>query len=348
MIFRNKKLNAFMTGSLVALVAFGYPSQLLAQSNSMDGPIQGVTSTTQEAPTTAEEINDVMTGLGAGVDIGDLIEPKPDPVREHTAFMSSMWDVLLDSDYVSGTSSLTTGEWITGPTGTVTATNETGNTLSIDIALSLEILPEEFSFIDQASLDALASVSARYGMAWTTMTNTDQVQADILVWWFQWSDTGSTHTALGPLTTVTQDDIVLWNYVVPLMNGFFDDPLNYNIDNYDPAIFSIWSDFRNAVVGVTILGVASIAVATIEGTAATSLAVAATVAGGPVSVAIATTAVVSTAVVTSAVVVGVSIALYTAVQYQDLLDKLEAAGVPTDGLSFEEIVQAARDHSLVM
>ena len=339
MIRRSKRLRAFTTGCLASLVVFGYPSQLLAQSNSSANPIQGITSTTQEAPATAAEVNDVMTGLAAGVGIGDLLQPKPDPTREHTAFMSSMWNVLLDSDYISDTSSLTTSEWITGPTGILTATNETGNTLSIDIALSLEILPEQFSSVDQESLDFLSAASARIGIAWTTMTGIDQVQSNILVWWYQWSDEGGTQTAIGPLDTIDQADIDMWRNVVPLMGDFFDNPLHYNIENYDSSMFGAWSRFRSRV-GAAV----TTAVSAVVGTMVRAAVIAAVAtAGTATTVAIAAATVIGAVAAAIILVAGMS---YLA--YQNLLDDLEAAGYPVDFMLIEEIAEAALNLGLII
>ncbi len=335
MFHRYKRLKAFTTGCLASLVVFGYPSQLLAQSNSSANPIQGITSTTQEAPATAQEVNDVMTGLGAGVDIGDLIEPKPDPIREHTAFMSSMWNALLDSDYISGTSSLTTSEWITGPTGTLTATNETGNTLSIDIALSLEVLPEQFSFVDQESLDVLSAASARIGIAWTTMTSIDQVQSNILIWWYQWSDENGTQTAIGPLNTVEQAEIDTWRNVVPLMGDFFDDPLHYNIENYDPATYGAWSRFRARIAAAVTAVTSTIVYHVVRTAIITSLATAA----GAASAAVVASASLYAAIVAGAVLLTGSVL----VAWLLLLEELRAAGIDPTRMTPYEIYRAAQN-----
>ncbi len=335
MIRRSKRLRAFTTGCLASLVVFGYPSQLLAQSNSMDNPVQGITSTTQEAPATAAEVNDVMTGLSAGVGIGDLIQPKPDPIREHTAFLTSMWDVLLDSDYSAENSYLTTEEWITGPSGTLIATNENGNSVSVDITLSLEVLPEQWSFVDQESIDILTGVSARIGMAWTTMSNTDGAESNILIWWYQWNSPTGIETAIGPIDTTTQEDVDLLAAVVPLMDGFFDDPLNYNIENYDPDIFSIWSRFRNTVLTAVVAGVAltvgaMVAAAIIVTAPATLAGVAAVIAGATVARAITTAAI---------AVVGT-----TGIAYLNLTDDLAAAGHPVSANPLDNLALARLLH----
>lgn len=353
MIHRAKQLRAFTTGCLLSAMTLGPSSQLLA-STSDPQEIQAVTSTYQEAPTTPSEFNDVITGIDAGVDASNLITPAPNPIREHTAFLSSMWDTLFDSDYIAGTSYLLTSEWITGPTGMLSATNETGSTLSVDIALSLEILPNQWSFVDQSSLDTLANVSARHGLAWTTMTNADQIYSNIFVLWFQWSDADGEHTLIAPLNTAAQDSINLWRAVVPLMNGWYDDPLNYNIENYDPSILSIWSDFTSSVRDATISAVATVAGVTIGSALVIGAAIdASVIAGGTAAgtaLAQAAAAVVATEaiiVVGSAILVGVALLAYIAAKYQELLDRLENAGVPTDGLTYDELVDAARAHGFV-
>lgn len=333
MFIRSKRVRAFTTGCLVSLVAFGYPSRLLAQGSTIDDPVQGVTSTTQEAPTTPSEFEDVITGIDAGVDAGSLIQPSPDPIREHTAFLSSMWDVLLDSNYIAGTSYLSTGEWITGPTGTVTATNETGNTLTVDIVLSLEILPDQWSSVDQASIDILENVSARIGMAWTTMSNADDTESNILIWWYQWNGQDGAETAIGPVTTFSQEDADLLAAVVPAMDGFFDDPLNYNIDDYNSDILGIWSRFRNAVLTAVVAGVAVVAAplvisALVAATAITLPAAVVTMAGYAVAGAMATGAV---------IIVG-----GTGIAYLNLVDDLNTDGYPTSAINIRDNLREAR------
>tara|TARA_R110002111_G_C5985138_1_gene371453 strand:+ start:524 stop:1534 length:1011 start_codon:yes stop_codon:yes gene_type:complete len=332
MIHRFKKLNAFVTGCLVTTVVFGYPSQLLAQTTTTNDPIQGVTSTTQSPPTTTGEINDAITGVNAGLDPVDAIGYKPYPIREHTAFLTSMWDELFDSAYVVDQSYITTGEWITGPTGVLNAANENGDTLEVDITLSLEVLPEQFSEIDQISLDTLASVSARIGMAWTTMTNDNGVDANILVWWYQWNSPSGVETAIGPIDILAQDDIDLLAAVIPLMDGFFDNPFNYNIDNYNPDILSAWSRFRTAVLTAVVGAVATIVtaavVAAIVVTAPATLAGVATVIAG---------AALHGAIWGSAVVVVGT----TGVAYLNLVDDLNNSGNPASVVNVVDNLQTA-------
>lgn len=340
MFHRTKRLNAFVVGCLASIVVFGYPSQLLAQAAPTTANIQGITSTTQSTPTTAAQVNDVVTGINAGVNAGSLISPAPDPIREHTAFLSSMWTELLNSNYIANTSYLTTDQWITGPTGTVTATNETGNTLTVDIALSLEILPDQYSFVDQASLDALASVSARMGMAWTTMTNVDQVQSNILVWWYQWTGPNGIETDIAPVTTLSQDNIDLERSIVLLMNDFFSNPLYYNIENYNPANYSFWSAFRTAMKVAVILAVTALVAATVVGGLAVVAAAAAEIGG---VAAVHTTAV--TAIGSLLTIIGTSIGVAGAmtaeqmVAYQQLRDDLENSGHDLTGMTKDQIIQ---------
>jgi len=99
MFHRSKKLSAFITGCLASTVIFGYPSQLLAQTNTHTNPIQGITSPTQSPPANAAEIADAITGINAGLTPIDVGSYSPTPIREHAAFLSSMWNVLFQSEF---------------------------------------------------------------------------------------------------------------------------------------------------------------------------------------------------------------------------------------------------------
>jgi len=148
MFHRSKKLSAFITGCLATTVIFGYPSQLLAQTNTLTDPIQGVTSTTQSPPANDAEIADAITGINAGLSPIDVGGFNPNPIREHTAFLVNVWDVLFTSDYHVESSYIQSSEWLTSPTGVIHAVNESGESVDIDVTLSLEILPEEWSSTD--------------------------------------------------------------------------------------------------------------------------------------------------------------------------------------------------------
>ncbi|MBL4698403.1 MAG: hypothetical protein JKX70_06180 [Phycisphaerales bacterium] len=290
MFHRNKRLKAFTTGCLASLVVFGYPSQLLAQSNFLDDPVQGITSTTQEAPTTAEEINDVMTGLAAGVGIGDLIEPRPMPIREYTAFQSSLWAELYESDYNIELSQITTGEWISNASGTVTTHNENDVPLQMDITMSLEILPDRFSFIDQEDIDLLSSVSARLGIAWTKLTNTSGDETRTLVFWIQKNSDTTPVTNIFPLARVSTQDIDLLEDIIVLMDGDLDDPAYYNIENLDT--FGLFSSFKASVRSAVTSAVKAIAVAAVG-----AVLVALAPAAGAMAIALAVTAVAAYALI---------------------------------------------------
>lgn len=306
-------------------------------------PIQGVTSTTQSPPSTSGEIADAVTGINAGLNPIDVGGFGPDPIREHTAFLSDVWVSLLDSQYLDGTSYLATDGWIHSAEGLLYAMNEDDHAVSLDIALSLEILPEVWG-IDQESLDFLSSIQARYGVAWATMSG-NQNSEDILVWWLEWESPEGLRTEIGPLNTIDQDEIDIIRTVVPLMDGTMDDPQNYNFGGIIVIPSSIWSDFRDtvnsvsnnaigAIVGVTTTS-AIVAGSALAGAAATG-GTAAVTAAAPV-VAGAGAAIIGT-VAAALVIVGL-----TAEQaYDRLLQQLEALGYNTDLMTEEEIEAVAR------
>lgn len=340
MLFRSKKLSAFMTGCLATTVIFGYPSQLLAQTNTLTDPIQGVTSTTQSPPANEAEIADAITGINAGLNPIDVGGFSPDPIREHTAFLTDMWSALLDSEYIADDSYLTTDEWVTGPTGLVNAVNENGNSVSIDIALSLELLPEEFGY-DQETLGAISDISGRFGVAWTTMSN-NQEASNILIWWVQWDGPNGISTEIGPLTTIDQENIDLLNDIVPLMNGFFDNPLNYNTLETLVGPLGIWSTFRTAiaiaviVVAVTIIAVTVVGMISVAGVGAAALAGNATVAALGITVIKAGAAIVGAMITTSG---GMMIA--DALAYNKLVTDLQLAGENLTGMTRDQILDLA-------
>jgi len=278
MFHRTKRLNAFIVGCLASIVVFGYPSQLLAQSNTAGDPIQGITSTTQEAPTTAAQVNDVMTGLAAGASIGDLIEPKPEPLREYIAFSSSIWPELFGSDYDVNNSQITTGEWISEASGNVIVQNEDGISLPVEVTMSLEILPDHYSFISQDDISLLSSVSARFGIAWTTFTNVSDTSTHSLVFWVQTQSGSNPSTTVFPLARVSTEDIDLLTDTGILMEGLLDNPEYYNIENIDNLglLSSFRSSVRSALVGVAkavaLAGVAAVVAVFLAPTALAAVA----------------------------------------------------------------------------
>jgi len=347
MFRRFKKLSAFITGCLASTVIFGYPSQLLAQTNTLTDPIQGVTSTTQSPPSNAAEIADAITGINAGLTPIDVGGFSPDPIREHTAFLSSMWNVLFQSEYSVENSTLISGQWITGPIGALSAVNENNQSVSIDIGLSLEILPEEFGYTPEDLVD-LTEYSARFGIAWTTMSTTEAT-SNILIWWIEWDGPDGFTSRVGPLSTVEQSDNDLIRTIVPLMGDFFDNPLNYNIDS-DSSPLSLWSTFRERVSSSVINGIGAVVgtvttAAIIAGASFVNSAIAAAAAGtaaaavGPVVIAVAVAA-------GTAVGAGLIIVLTIAEAYDQLLADLEAAGFDTSSMTREEIEAAARSLGL--
>ncbi len=302
MIQRFKRLRAFTTGCLASAVVFGYPSQLLAQSNLMNDPIQGVTSTTQEAPTTVDEINDVMTGLAAGVGIGDLIEPKPDPIREYIAFSSSIWGELFNSDFDVNNSQITTGEWLSQASGNVIIQNEEGVSLPVDVTMSLEILPDRYSFIAQEDIDLLSSVSARLGIAWTKITNISGDETRTLIFWIQRNTDTTPVTSVFPIARVSTQDINLLEDTIILMDGDLDDPAYYNIENFDT--FGLLSSFKASVRSAISSCVKAVAIAGIG-----AVVIALSPAAGAMAVALAVTAV----------------AMYALIEVTDAVDKIGVA-----------------------
>lgn len=339
MLFHSKRFSSFMTGCLAALVIFGYPSQLLAQTNTLTDPIQGVTSTTQSPPSNAAEIADAITGINAGlspIDVGDF---SPDPIREHTKFLSDVWATLLDSNYINGTSYLITDEWISGsPSGSLSAHNENGHSVAIDVALSLEILPSEWG-ADQDTLNQLADNSIRFGIAWTTMSNQFE-SAHILVWWAEWMDSEGTSSAIGPLTTLSQDEIDLMLDIVPLMEDFYDDPLNYNFgDDTLLAPAGLWSDFRSAVSNAKNSAIGTIVGTTVAGI----LTVGLTIAGGATA-AVVGTVVTATGATMVGIVVGALVVVHLVAEeaYNRLKEKLRNMGWDVDNMSRDQIIELAR------
>ena len=251
--------------------------------------------------------------------------------------------MLFQSEFSAEISTLISGEWITGPTGTLSAVNENNQSVSIDIGLSLEILPEEFGYTPEELAD-LTEYSARYGIAWTTMT-TANATSNILIWWIEWDGPDGFTSRVGPLSTVEQSENDLVRTIVPLMGDFFDNPLNYNIDEYISDPLSIWSTFRNRVSNSVINGIGAVAgaattLAITAGAAFVNAAIAAAagtavVAVGPVVIAAALLA----GVVVAAVVI---ISLTMIVAYDQLLEDLEDAGFDTSSMTREEIEAAAR------
>ena len=340
MIFRNKKLNAFMTGSLVALVAFGYPSRLLAQSSSMDDPIQGVTSTYQEAPATSSDIEDAANAINAGLNPFDAISPKPLPEREYTAFLVDIWDALFDSEYQLGSSYINTGEWINTPTGALNGVNESGETVNIDVTLSLEILPDQWDNFDQNTLDLYSSVSARMGIAWTTLENSDGDAVNVYLAWVQWSVSDETQSLIFPLNIASQEELDTYTEIIPLMDGFFDNPLYYNIDDYDPSTLGLLSSFRSSVRNATIgvVGAVAAGVGAIAG-AVTTAALASGATLATIAAAAAAPVVVAVILITVAVAVGYYI-INSALD--DLDSDLTAQGYTTTGASAADLLDLAR------
>lgn len=341
MSVRRKRASAFISGCLASLIVLAYPSQLLAQTNG-NGPVQGVNSVNQQPPATPPELQDAVVSIHAGATNPSVLDPQPHPIREHTAFLVSLWETLLGSAYHRATSHLTAGPWVSGPTGMTTAQNEVGNSVAVDVALSLELLPAEFGY-DQQTLDTLAAVSARFGVAWTTMSG-NQSSDHILVWWFEWAGPNGVQTDIGPLTTIDHEDIDMIRTIVPLMDGFFDEPLNYNINDIlmSPASSSAWSRFRSAVAAATVvLAVAVIVVGTgglivVAATAAAALAGAATT--GAVG-AVAVTAV--TATLGTMVVKTFDYYAANAQAYNRLVQELQNAGHNLSGMTKAEILALA-------
>jgi len=335
MIQRFKRLRAFTTGCLASAVVFGYPSQLLAQSNFLDDPIQGITSTTQEAPTTVDEINDVMTGLNAGVGIGDLIEPKPDPIREYIAFSSSIWGELFNSDFDVNNSQITTGEWLSQASGNVIIQNEEGTSLPVDVTMSLEILPDRYSFIAQEDIDLLSSVSARLGIAWTRIINISGDETRTLIFWIQKNTETAPVTTIFPLARVSTQDIDLLEDTIILMGGDLDDPAYYNIENFD--MLGLFSSFkakvRSAVAGV----VKAVAIAAVG-----ALVVGLAPAAGAMAVALAVTAVAAYALIEATDAVE-----QIRVAREELRDALDDQGWDVDDASGADLLNAAIIEDLI-
>lgn len=338
-MYRNvKRFRAFTTGCLLSALTLGPTSQLLANTPEPD-EIQGVTSTYQEAPATPSEFDDVVTGINAGMDAGSLITPAPDPIREHTAFLASMWKVLFDSEYQAGTSYLSTGAWVSGSSGTVVASNENGASATVEVLLSMEILPDIHSAFDSNTRDLMANLSARCGVAWTEMSNTSSAQANLLVWWYQWTPDGSNApvTAIGPINTVSDEELDLLRFTIPLMGDFFEDPHNYNINNYDPSILGVWSDFRSAVKSGYRSGAAIVASALATGAVTVGYAAAtATSATAAATVGSAVTA--ATVTIYTGITVGIVITVMTIEQAkQDLRQRLEDLGFDTSSMSDDDV-----------
>lgn len=301
----------------------------------MNDPVQGVTSTTQEAPATTEAVNDVMTGLAAGVGIGDLIEPKPEPLREYVAFQSSIWPELFGSDYDVNSSQITTGEWLSEASGNVVVQNENGISLPADVTMSLEILPDHYSFIDQDDIDLLSSVSARLGIAWTKITNTSGSETRVLVFWIQKNTETTPVTTIFPLARVSTQDIDLLEDTIVLMGGDLDDPTYYNIENID--MLGLFSSFkakvRSAIAGV----VRAVAIAAV-GAGVVALAPAA----GAMAIAIAVTAVAAYALIE--VADGVE---QIRVAREELRDALDDRGWNVDNASGADLLEAAIIEDLI-
>lgn len=306
-------------------------------------PVQGVTSTTQAPPDSPAEFEDAATAIDAGVPASTAIGYEPAPIREHAAFLAGLWSNLLDSEYSSEASYLMTGAWTAMPSSVLTASNEDGHTLAVDVALSLEILPAQFGY-DQETLDLLSSVSARFGVAWTTMTGS-QAEANILVWWFEWTGPEGTSTAIGPLTTIEDEDIDLMRTIVPLMDGFFDDPLNYNIDGTLVFPEGIWSNFRTAIAIAVVVAVVAVLAVTVVGAIVVAGTAAASLGGAATTAAVGAAALkAGAALVGSMIVASGGVYVANALAYNQLVQDLEDQGHNLDGMTKDEILALA--HSL--
>ncbi len=326
----SKKLRAFTTGCLVSLTAFGYPSQLLANSFQPQ-EIDGVTSTFQDVPSSESEIDDAHAAIDAGLNPVDALTPKPMPIREYTSFLSDVWSVLFSSSYNTESSSIHTTAWLDGPTGAITAANEHGESVQIEITLSLEILPGIWSEVDQESLNTIENASARMGIAWTELSNTSGDSLNLLVFWTEWIQDGTTTTLIMPINTVSQEEIDLYAEIIPHMDGFFDHPENYNIENYDPSILGIFSRFRAAVKTAVVAAVATVATAVV--TAGVAAVAAATLPAVAVAVAV---------VVGVAAVATVAAYAYVEIATEQLRDDLADNGFDVSNATSGQVIQLGK------
>jgi len=159
------------------------------------------------------------------------------------------------------------------------------------------------------------------------MTNSYGDSVNGLALWIQQNTGNGPITNVYPLNTISQSEIDLYQAVVSNMGDFFDDPLNYNIENYDPSIFGLISTFRNSIKTI-VVGVASAV-----GTALVVAAVTAIAAGTLAAVAVA----VVTVVAIAAVAVAVAYAL-AEIAVDDLEAGLNDLGYDTSNATSAEII----------
>ncbi|MBL4591577.1 MAG: hypothetical protein JKY96_06410 [Phycisphaerales bacterium] len=347
MIHRFKRLNAFMTGCLVSTVVFGYPAQLLAQSNMGDDPIQGVTSTTQLPPATTAEMEDAIAGIEAGLSPIDAIGYKSYPIREHTAFLSDLWDVHFQADFVYNTSGLHFDSWIPNGTGSLEGQSETGVAFTADILFSVNAPLDDRIGIADEDLAILEATDTSFGVAWLEIS-TETASTRIFGIWMEQTDVeNTTHAAFVPITTISVED---WDNLLIALPSLLED-----IETFwdTPVHRGAWSSFRNAMktaAKVAVLAIVVIAIVAVVVVAAPAVAAAAGIAmGGAMTTAIGATA----GVVATSVIVASQFADDTKQNIQDLRDALQDAldnlpygigdNIDLDSMTDAEIVQMAED-----
>jgi len=258
MFFRSKRLSAFLTGCLMSLVAFAYPSQLLAQTNTLTDPIQGVTSTTQAPPSNDAEIADAIAGINAGLAPIDVGSFGPDPIREHAVFLSDLWNLHFQTGFIYNSSGLTFDSWIPNGTGSLQGYSESGSTFTANILFSLNAPLDDRIGLTNEDLVILESANASFGAAWLELS-TPTASTKIFGIWMEMTDVENvTQATFVPITTISDEDWDNLSFALPSLLEdieFIWDDLMY------PA--GAWSNFKSKMRTAVKTAVAVIAVAAV-------------------------------------------------------------------------------------
>ncbi|HIB67833.1 MAG TPA: hypothetical protein EYO33_22745, partial [Phycisphaerales bacterium] len=166
---------------------------------------------------------------------------------------------------------------------------------------------------------------------WTELSNTSGDSLNLLVFWTEWIQDGTTTTLIMPINTVSQEEIDLYAEIIPHMDGFFDHPENYNIENYDPSILGIFSRFRAAVKTAVVAAVATVATAVV--TAGVAAVAAATLPAVAVAVAV---------VVGVAAVATVAAYAYVEIATEQLRDDLADNGFDVSNATSGQVIQLGK------
>ncbi len=178
------RFKAFLVGLLMGSIAFAPVHPLLAACASPSDAIAREYPEYQSVPANANEVHDALAGIEAGLTAEETMQPQPIPYRDYSAFLSDLWNLLFQDQFVFGTSALLFDSWIPDGTGVLQGGNENNEQLTASITFTLATPYDELVGLSSENADILNSVEAMFGIAWIEVF-TAHSSARLFGWWME-------------------------------------------------------------------------------------------------------------------------------------------------------------------